>query len=234
MQSKIYRRIPECDPELVQQAAKYSVSDLHESMDLVSGQMALFGPEIRPLNPGIRIAGQAVTVFSYPQDGLFGHKAVQLVRPGQILVMSNGGRVPQLMFGEMIAMAALKAGAVGAVVEGYVRDVEALRQMRFPVWSSGVYAGHIGKDGPGSVNMPVVCGGVLVHPGDVIIADDDGVICIPPVLLPGVLEKAAARKAREMKARAAIGEGKVLFDLAGMQAAVDASGVEEIDGVWQP
>ena len=232
MKSVIYRRIPECDPALVAEAAKYSVADLHESMDVIPGQLALFGPDIRPLNPGQRIAGPATTAFTFPHDGLLGHKAVQLIRPGQVLVISNGGAKPQLMFAELIALAARAAGAAGVIVEGAVRDVEALRQMNFPVWCSGVYPGHVGKAGPGSINIPIVCGGVRVNPGDIIVADDDGVLCATPSLLPAALEKAKARAEREVKIRAAIAGGRVLFDLLNLEAAMAGAGVEEIDGAW--
>ena len=230
--SKVYRRIPECDPALVAEAGKYSVADLHEAMDVMAGRMALFSPQIRPLNPDLRVSGQAVTAFVYPGDGLLGHKAVQLIKPGQVLVVSNGGAGPQTMFAELVGLAALKAGAVGAVVEGCVRDTEALRRMRFPVWSSGVHSNHTNKGGPGCVNVPVVCGGVRVDPGDIIVADDDGVICIPPAQIKPVLEKARARAEREVRIRAAIEAGEVLFDILKLQAALDDAGVEEIDGVW--
>ena len=233
MTSKVYRQIPVCDPALVEEAGKYSVADLHESMDPIPGRMALFDAAIRPVNSGLRIAGQAVTAFVFPGDGLLGHKAVQLIKPGQILVVANGGSHPQTMFGEVVALAAGKAGARGAIVEGCVRDVQALRAMRFPVWSSGVYCGHTNKSGPGSVNVPIVCAGVRVEPGDIIVADDDGVICIPPALVRPIVERARLRAAGEARIRTAIDEGKVLFDVLNLQAALEASGVEEIDGTWQ-
>jgi 4-hydroxy-4-methyl-2-oxoglutarate aldolase len=233
MSSTIYRRIPEIDPALLEEAAKVSVADLHESMDVIPGRMALMDGSIRPLNPGQRIAGQAVTAYTFPGDGLLGHKAVSLVGPGQILVFANGGSGPQTMFAELIALAALSRGAAGAVVESCVRDTEALRTMRFPVWSRGVYPARTGKSGPGAVNVPITVGGVRIDPGDVIVADDDGVICIPPALLPEALEKAKARAAREVKIRAAIAEGKLLFDLLGLQATLDAAGAQEFDTTWK-
>ena len=232
MSSKIYLRVPPCDPALVEEAGRHAVADLHESMEIIAGRLALFGPQIRPLTPGLRIAGQALTVSVFPGDGLLGHKAAQMAKPGQVLVMTNGGMGPQTMFAELIALAARSSGAVGVVAESCVRDSGALSEMRFPVWSSGVYAGHTNKSGPGMINVPVVCGGVLVNPGDVIVADDDGVICIPPKLLAGVLEKAKARAAREVKIRAAIAEGKVLFDILKLQDEMDKAGVDVIDAAW--
>ncbi len=232
MTSIVYRRIPECDPALVEAAGRIGVADLHEAMGVIPGRMALMDGSIRPLNPGRHIAGQAVTAFCFPFDGLLAHKAVSMVGPGQILVFANGGTGPQTMFAELIALAARGKGAAGAVVQSCVRDAGALREMRFPVWSSGVYPGHTGKRGPGSVNVPVVVGGVRIEPGDIVVADDDGVISIPPKLMPAVLEKAQARADREVRIRAAIDEGKVLFDMLGLQAELDAAGVEEIDAAW--
>ena len=230
--SKVYLRIPECDPALVLEASKYSVADLHESMDIMAGRTALFGPELRPLNAGVRIAGQAVTAFVYPGDALFAHKAVQLIKAGQVLVVANGGAGPQTMFAELVALAVRKAGAAGAIVEGCIRDTVALREMRFPVWSSGVHAAHVNKSGPGSINVPIVCAGVRVNPGDIIVADDDGVICLPPAQVMATIEKARARAAREVTIRAAIDAGTVLFDILNLQAQLEFAGVEEIDGTW--
>jgi 4-hydroxy-4-methyl-2-oxoglutarate aldolase len=233
MPSTVYRRIPECDPTLVEQAGRFAVADLHESMDVITGRMALMDGSIRPLNPGLRIAGQAVTAYCFPGDGLLAHKAVSLVGPGQVLLFSNGGSGPQTMFAELIALAARAKGAVGAVVEGAVRDSEALREMRFPVWSRGIYPGHTGKSGPGAVNVPIVIGGVRVEPGDVVVADDDGVIAISPSLLPAVLEKARARAEREIKIRGAISQGKVLFDMLDLQTVLEASHTHEVDMTWK-
>lgn len=230
---KVYTRIPTCDPALVEAARQFSVADLHESMDSIAGRQALFDGSLRPLNTGLRIAGQAVTAYTMPGDGLLGHKAISLLSPGNVLVCANGGGGPQAMFAELVSLAAAQRGAAGAIVDGCVRDVEALRASNFPVWSRGVYPGRTGKAGPGAVNVPIVCAGVRVEPGDVIVADDDGVICIPPAELPAILERARARGEREAKIRAAIADGKTLFDLIGLQPAVDAAGIEEIDGTWR-
>lgn len=230
---KVYRQIPPCDPALIEAAGRFSVADLHESMDSVSGRQALFDNGIRPLNIGQRIAGQAVTVYTFPGDGLLGHKAVSLLQPGNILVGANGGSGPQTMFAELVSLAATQRGAAGVVVDGCVRDSEALRRSQFPVWSTGYHVGRTGKVGPGAVNIPIICGGVRVEPGDVIVADEDGVICLTPSDLPAILERAQVRAERETKVRAAIAGGQTLFDLLGLQAAVDAAGIEEIDGTWR-
>lgn len=233
MQSNvIYTRIPSCDPALVEEAGRYGVADLHEALDLVTGRMALMSPAIRPLNAGLRVSGQAVTVYSYPGDGLFMHKAVQLVRPGQILVLANSGNTPSTMFAELVALAALKNGAAGVIADGSIRDTDALQELNFPVWSASVHAGHVEKRGPGAVNVPIVCGGVLVNPGDVIVADNDGVICIPRAELDATVAGARDRAAREVAIRKRIDKGETLFDILDMQSNIEKTGAVQHDRTW--
>lgn len=213
MSSVAYLQMPECDPDLIRQASQYGVADLHESMGIVPGRMALMKPEIQALNRGIRIAGQALTVYCYPGDGLLLHKALTMIEPGNILVIANSETSPSVMFAELVALAALQKCVGGVVADGCIRDTEALQEMRFPVWARGFYSGHVEKRGPGAINVPVVCGGVIVEPGDVIVADGDGVISIPPRLLPETIAKARIRAEREVHVRKEIAAGKLLFDL---------------------
>jgi len=228
----IYTRIPSCDAALIEEAGKYGVADLHESLDLVTGRMALMSQAIRPLNPGLRVSGQAVTVYGYPGDALFMHKAVQLVRPGQILVLANSGNTPSTMFAELVALAALKNGVAGVIADGSIRDTDALRDLNFPVWSASIHAGHVEKRGPGAVNIPIVCGGVLVEPGDVIVADNDGVICIPRGALSAAVEGARGRARREVLIRERIDKGEVLFDILDMQSNLEEVGAVQHDRSW--
>ena len=232
MTSRVYRRIPTCDPALVEAAAKSAVADLHESMPEIQGRMALMNPEIRALNRGLRIAGQAVTAYNLPGDGLAGYKALQLAGPGQVLVYANGGHSPCAQFAELVSLAARKSGVAGVIADGPIRDSDALTESRFPVWARGTFCGHTSKRGPGEVNVPVVCGGALVEPGDIIVADGDGVICIPLQMVEGVLVKARERAAREERIRAAIEDGQSLAELIGVQAALDAADTTEIDSTW--
>jgi 4-hydroxy-4-methyl-2-oxoglutarate aldolase len=228
----VYSRIPGCDPELVREAGEYGVADLHESLDLVGGRMALMSEKIRPLNDGLRISGQASTVYNYPGDGLFLHKAVQMAKPGQILVIANSGNSPSTMFAELVALAALRNGVAGVIADGSIRDTDALREMGFPVWSASVHPGHIEKRGPGAINVPIVCGGVLVNPGDVIVADGDGVISIPRADVARAVSGAKERAAREVTIRQRIEKGEVLFDILNLQASLDQAGVVERDATW--
>lgn len=234
MESVVYTRIPGCDQALVKEAGQYGVADLHESLGPVSGRMALMSEKIRPLNNGLRIAGQAVTAYTYPGDALMIHRAVQLVQQGQVLVFANSANGPSTMFAEFVALAALKNGAAGVVAEGSIRDTDALRDMNFPVWAASIHAGHTEKRGPGAVNIPVVCGGVLVEPGDIIVADGDGVICIPRGALKPAIAQARSRKAREIETRARIARGETLFDMKNFKANLDAAGVVEYAGTWMP
>jgi 4-hydroxy-4-methyl-2-oxoglutarate aldolase len=233
MAHTIYHRIPECDPDLVDAAGRLSVVDLHESMDVIPGRMALFDARIRPLNRKQRISGQAFTAYTFPGDGLIGHRAVQLAGRGHVLVFANGGCGPMVMFGEMVALAARQQGVRGAVLDGCVRDTEALTEMEFPVWSTGVFAGHLNKVGQGSINVPIVCGGVHVQPGDIIVADSDGVICLPLNQVAGTLERAKARAAREMGTRAELNSGKPIAEIFNVRPALDTVGAEEFDCTWK-
>jgi 4-hydroxy-4-methyl-2-oxoglutarate aldolase len=222
-----------CAPALVEAAGECSVADLHESMDVIPGRMALFDARIRPLTRGQRISGQAFTAYPFPGDGLIGHRAIQLAGPGHILVFANGGCGPMVMFGGQVALAARRQGIRGAVVDGCIRDTDALAEMQFPVWSTGVYAGHLNKVGQGSINVPIVCGGVLVEPGDVIVADSDGVICIPVDQVAAVVKKAKARAEHEVRFRADLTSGKSLADIFPIRSILDAAGVEEFDCTWK-
>ena len=233
MSYKVYRQIPACDQALVDAAGECSVADLHESMDVIPGRMALFDPRIRPLTRGQRICGQAFTAYAFPGDGLIGHRAIQLAGPGHVLVFANGGCGPMVMFGGQVALAARQQGIRGAVVDGCVRDTDDLAEMQFPIWSTGVYAGHLNKAGQGAINVPIVCGGVVVEPGDVIVADSDGVICLPLDQVAAVVEKAKARAEREVRVRADLNSGKNLSEIFNIQSILAATGVEEFDCTWR-
>jgi 4-hydroxy-4-methyl-2-oxoglutarate aldolase len=185
------------------------------------------------LTRGQRISGQAFTAYTFPGDGLIGHRAIQLAGPGHILVFANGGCGPMVMFGGQVALAARRQGIRGAVVDGCVRDTDDLAEMQFPIWSTGVYAGHLNKAGQGAINVPIVCGGVVVEPGDVIVADSDGVICLPLDQVAAVVEKAKARAEREVRVRADLNSGKNLSEIFNIQSILAATGVEEFDCTWR-
>jgi 4-hydroxy-4-methyl-2-oxoglutarate aldolase len=233
MTHRIFTRIPEGDPAVIEAIGQSSAADLHEAMETIPGRMSLLDPAIAPLNRGLKIVGQAVTAYVFPGDGLAGYRALQLAGAGQVLVIATAGQATTPMFGEMVSLAAREKGLAGVVVDGPVRDSDALTKTQFPVWCRGRYAGRLLKRGPGEVNVPVVCGGVLIEPGDVIVADGDGVLRIPLADAPRVLSAAQARARREDGIRAAIAAGANMYEVVGLKAALDASDMTEIDGTWQ-
>lgn len=232
MDSIVYTEIPPCDAAAVAEAARYGVSDLHEALGAVAGRAALMAPVFTPANPGQRIAGQAVTAFNFPGDNLLMHKALELARPGQILVLGNGAGAPGALWGELASVCAKVKGLAGVIIEGAVRDIDAIREMRFPVWFTMISAGHSEKRGPGSVNLPMVCGGALVEPGDVVVADGDGVLVIPRARLVDTVAGARQRGAKEAAMRARLEAGELLYNVANMGAAFDAAGIAVRQGTW--
>lgn len=232
MNPVICTRIPLPDQALVEEAGKYALADLHESLGAVQGRMALMSPRMRPLLAGRRISGAAVTSYNFPGDNLMIHVALNVAQRGQILVLANGGGNQGALWGDVACTFADKKGIAGVVADGPVRDIDALREMNFPVWATVISPSHPEKRGPGSVNVPVVVDGVLVEPGDVIVADGDGVLVIPQAHLARTVEGARQRAAREVSVRQRIKAGESLFEILNMAAAVKAAGIEQVDKTW--
>ena len=225
-------RIPLPDPALVAEAAKYALADLHESLGAVQGRMALMSSRMRPLLQGRRISGAAVTSYNFPGDNLMIHVALNVAERGQILVLANGGGTQGALWGDVACTFAAQKGVAGVVADGPVRDIDALREMDFPVWATSISPSHPEKRGPGSVNVPIVVDGVLVEPGDVIVADGDGVLAIPQAHLARTLEGARQRAEREVAIRKRIKAGESLFQILNMQAAVEGAGIRQVDATW--
>ena len=228
----ICTRIPLPDPALVAEAAKYALADLHESLGAVQGRMALMSSRMRPLLQGRRISGAAVTSYNFPGDNLMIHVALNVAERGQILVLANGGGTQGALWGDVACTFAAQKGVAGVVADGPVRDIDALREMDFPVWATSISPSHPEKRGPGSVNVPIVVDGVLVEPGDVIVADGDGVLAIPQAHLARTLEGARQRAEREVAIRKRIKAGESLFEILNMQAAVEGAGIRQVDATW--
>jgi len=228
----ICTRIPLPDPALVEEAAKYALADLHESLGAVQGRMALMSSRMRPLLQGRRISGAAVTSYNFPGDNLMIHVALNVAERGQILVLANGGGTQGALWGDVACTFAAQKGIAGVVADGPVRDIDALREMDFPVWATSISPSHPEKRGPGSVNVPIVVDGVLVEPGDVIVADGDGVLAIPQAHLARTLEGARQRAEREVAIRKRIKAGESLFQILNMQAAVEGAGIRQVDATW--
>jgi 4-hydroxy-4-methyl-2-oxoglutarate aldolase len=232
MESVIYNKIPLPDPALVAAAANYTVADLHEALGGVQGRMSLMDPAMRALLQGRRICGAAVTSYNFPGDNLMIHVALNLAQKGQVLVLTNGGNQGAL-WGDVACTYAVKKGIAGVIADGPVRDVDALREMNFPVWTTMISPSHPEKRGPGAANVPVVVAGVLVEPGDVIAADGDGVLVIPRAELGRAVEGARKRSAAEAVIRKRIESGESLYEIVNIDAAVRAAGIETVDGSWK-
>jgi len=202
----------------------HGVATVHEAM----GRTGLVGPGIRPIQDDVRIAGTAVTVLSHPGDNLMIHAAVEQCREGDVLVVTTTSPSVDGAFGELFATALQARGVRGLVTTTGVRDVAELRGMGFPVWSAAVFAQGTVKATPGSVNVPVTVGGVTVRPGDVIVADDDGVLCVPRRRSAEALAAADARLAKEEADRAAYRGGELSLDRKGLRPLLADLGVEYV------
>jgi len=230
--SKVYLRVERTDAATCRAAAGTSVSDLHEAMGRPRCFRQTMDPAMRPLIEGLRIAGPAVTASCAPGDNLMMHRALFLAERGDVLVVQ--GPEAGAQWGDIAAYYAIRKGLAGIVIDGFVRDVDALRRMRSPVWMTRIGPSSPQKAGHGSVNAPVTCAGVRVEPGDLVVADGDGVIVVPRSEAPAIVAKARERTSRETQERARIDGGEHPWRLHGAAAAYERMDVEEIDASWRP
>ena len=229
----IYTKIPRSDPSLVGAAAEAGVADLHEALGSLSGMAQLMGPRMRPLDMRWRIAGPAVTVMTWPGDNLMMHKALDLAQAGQVIVITNGGGTRGALWGELAAVVAQYKGLAGIIADAPVRDTDALVAMGFPVWSTSIHASHGEKRGPGAVNVPIVIEGVAINPGDIIVADADGVLSVPRHALADAVKGAQLRRAKEAAIREKLKTGGSLLELLGLDKVVVATGIPVRDMSWE-
>lgn len=218
---RVLRSIERPDPNLIAKLENYGVATVHESQ----GKTGLLTSNIRPIKERLTTAGPAVTVLTHPGDNLMIHAAIAVAQPGDVLVVSVSSEVDDGMFGELMATSALARGIRGLVIDAGVRDVAALRDMNFPVWSKAICAKGTVKLRGGSVNVPVVCAGGYVRPGDVIIADADGVVCVRREEVARVVDTAGQREEREAKVRERLATGDLAMDFYGLWAVLDEQGV---------